>query len=75
MLCRRCDYNLTGLAAGPCPECGWRFDPGDDRSFAKITRAKRAIFSVLSIMAGSVLALLVVFALIGILWLVESIHA
>lgn len=29
MYCLGCDYDLSGLAAGPCPECGRRFDPAD----------------------------------------------
>ena len=33
MLCRDCQYDLSGLGAGPCPECGRRFDPGDPASF------------------------------------------
>lgn len=34
MHCRRCEYDLTGLPAGACPECGRPFDPADERSFA-----------------------------------------
>ena len=33
MLCRDCQYDLSGLGAGPCPECGRRFDLGDPASF------------------------------------------
>lgn len=33
MFCRGCQYDLSGLSAGPCPECGRRFDPGDPASF------------------------------------------
>src|SRR5690606_35691160 len=25
--CPECGYNLTGLSAGTCPECGRKFDP------------------------------------------------
>lgn len=25
-LCLECDYNLTGLSSGRCPECGWAID-------------------------------------------------
>ena len=67
MLCGRCDYDLRGLEAGLCPECGRRFDPRDERSFAKITRAKRVIFPVLSIMVGSVLAILL-FSVLGLIF-------
>ena len=34
MRCSACEYTLTGLAAGPCPECGLRFDPADPGTFA-----------------------------------------
>lgn len=27
--CRACGYNLLGLPANVCPECGFRFDPAD----------------------------------------------
>lgn len=33
MHCRDCQYDLSGLGAGPCPECGRRFDPGEPASF------------------------------------------
>ena len=33
MHCHGCQYDLSGLSAGPCPECGRRFDPGDPASF------------------------------------------
>lgn len=29
--CARCGYDLTGLQAGDCPECGQRFDPQTGR--------------------------------------------
>lgn len=32
-LCAQCRYDLQGLPAGPCPECGQRFDPADDATF------------------------------------------
>lgn len=31
-VCRRCDYEVTGLKAGPCPECGRVFDPSNRKS-------------------------------------------
>jgi hypothetical protein len=34
MFCRGCDYNLVGVAARRCPECGRTFDPSDAATFA-----------------------------------------
>ncbi len=31
--CIACDYGLTGLPAGTCPECGRPFDPIDPSTF------------------------------------------
>ena len=33
MHCTSCQYDLAGLEAGACPECGRRFDPGDPATF------------------------------------------
>lgn len=33
MHCLHCGYRLIGLEAGPCPECGRRFDPAVPSSF------------------------------------------
>lgn len=33
MHCRDCEYDLSGLPAGACPECGRAFDPADPSSF------------------------------------------
>ncbi len=35
MFCRACQYELGGLEAGRCPECGRRFDPVDPKSFRR----------------------------------------
>ncbi len=61
MLCRRCDYILTGLVAGPCPECGRPFDPGDDRSFAMATRANRARMPLLLIVLGTLVGIVLIY--------------
>ncbi|MCP4836062.1 MAG: hypothetical protein GY895_15005 [Phycisphaera sp.] len=34
MQCFDCHYDLVGLAAGRCPECGRHFDPADPATFA-----------------------------------------
>lgn len=34
MQCFDCQYDLVGLAAGRCPECGRHFDPADPGTFA-----------------------------------------
>jgi hypothetical protein len=33
MRCLQCEYDLRGLPAGSCPECGSAFDPRDPSSF------------------------------------------
>lgn len=33
MFCQRCDYQLSGLAAEACPECGRPFNARDARTF------------------------------------------
>jgi hypothetical protein len=33
MYCFQCRYELSGLPAGVCPECGRRFDPADPGSY------------------------------------------
>lgn len=40
--CRSCRYDLAGLAAGPCPECGVLFDPSNPETFTDL-RAPRGI--------------------------------
>ncbi|MGB0766837.1 MAG: hypothetical protein ACPGYV_03920, partial [Phycisphaeraceae bacterium] len=47
--CVRCDYNLTGIASGVCPECGGSFEIGDDTTcyeavMARIPFAAWAVF-------------------------------
>lgn len=42
MFCTRCDYPLSGLPTGPCPECASPFDPGIPRTFRKHPRLSRA---------------------------------
>ena len=39
--CSTCEYNLTGLAAEPCPECGLRFDPADPGTLAVLNGFER----------------------------------
>lgn len=39
--CRGCEYVLTGLVVGVCPECGRGFDPGDARSVLSARQLRR----------------------------------
>lgn len=41
--CRSCQYNLAGLDAGCCPECGRQFDPADLTSVDQRRRGSQAI--------------------------------
>jgi hypothetical protein len=41
MYCLKCDYGLTGVPPGPCPECGVWFDPAQPRTYAEWPRAER----------------------------------
>lgn len=36
MYCIGCQYELRGLEAGPCPECGLVFDPSDPSSYSLV---------------------------------------
>ncbi|GEM_PF-1541248 len=38
MFCQNCRYNLRGLSAGHCPECGREFDPSDSKTFSRSGR-------------------------------------
>jgi hypothetical protein len=38
--CRSCDYNLTGVRAGRCPECATAFDPADPASYEALPRRR-----------------------------------
>jgi hypothetical protein len=38
MYCRKCGYQLVGLSANRCPECGRVFDPTDPRTFHRRAR-------------------------------------
>jgi hypothetical protein len=36
MECLTCRYDLSGVPAGPCPECGQKFDPRDRATYGPI---------------------------------------
>jgi hypothetical protein len=36
IFCRKCDYNLRGLPAGRCPECGHEFNPAHAETFRRV---------------------------------------
>jgi hypothetical protein len=41
VFCKACEYDLAGLGAGPCPECGRVFDPAEARTFNSRPRRER----------------------------------
>ncbi|MEY4005934.1 MAG: hypothetical protein RLZZ221_2030 [Verrucomicrobiota bacterium] len=43
ILCLNCDYDLTGVLTGRCPECGREFDPEDPSTFETRRRSSQAI--------------------------------
>ena len=49
--CLQCGYDLFGLEAGACPECGRRFDPTDPSSyrFAPRQRVRSLVLAVVGI--------------------------
>ncbi len=52
MRCATCDYDLTGLSANCCPECGSPFDPIESRAAVY----GRLVGSVLVLVAVPILA-------------------
>ena len=46
MFCSSCQYDLTGLGTGCCPECGRPFDPADPTTFETRRRGLQAILGV-----------------------------
>ncbi|HLO40018.1 MAG TPA: hypothetical protein VK176_03280 [Phycisphaerales bacterium] len=58
MFCPKCSYNLLGIAARACPECGRTFDPADPLLHLTTTqRRNRAFARVIIVIAGSLAAL------------------
>ncbi|MHC5002063.1 MAG: hypothetical protein ACYTJ0_02975 [Planctomycetota bacterium] len=46
MYCRSCQYDLTGLDTGRCPECGRPFDPSDPTTFETRRRGLQALLGI-----------------------------
>jgi hypothetical protein len=67
--CRRCAYNLAGLLANTCPECGLAFSRNNPKSYSNVIfhparrRAKRVAVLILSLVFIAGMALLAVFSL------------
>lgn len=58
MYCRSCQYDLAGLGAGRCPECGRLFDPADPTSFDRRRRGPQAIIGIgLALLIGATVIL------------------
>jgi hypothetical protein len=41
LYCIRCDYDIRGLGAGDCPECGYSFNPAISGTVSRFTRRER----------------------------------
>ncbi len=46
MYCISCEYRLSGLEAGRCPECGRAFDPADSSTFDRRRRGPQALLGI-----------------------------
>jgi hypothetical protein len=67
--CVGCEYDLRGLAAGVCPECGRPFDPADLRTFKSVhmPRPRRLTRWVMTT-PGWPLSILAAFISLHVLW-------
>jgi hypothetical protein len=49
--CLTCRYELSGLAAGACPECGRQFDPADPTSTSPVATRRPSVRRMLVMLA------------------------
>lgn len=54
--CKRCNYDLHGLAAEACPECGRPFDPADELTYASTLPSRKLLY--MATLAGVVIAMI-----------------
>lgn len=63
--CLTCRYELSGLDAGACPECGRAFDPADPRSTSPVATRRPSVRRILLLLAtAAVVATLWFFTII-----------
>lgn len=69
MYCISCRYGLSGLPAGPCPECGRPFTPHDPKTY--VPYPHRPLFQCL---IGLGLAVVLFAVLVGLNWLLFNLN-
>lgn len=74
VFCKRCQYDLAGLAAGPCPECEQPFDPSDAATFDRIPHGEGVRQSLTKVWIAAAIWPWVVNALAHVLLLVARLE-